>query len=202
MTTNNNTENIPNNTNAATSDDACGQLVLDRLLASLAIESDIMNRQSAKLSNGNCSPISYRIKHSRPNSNIFTYPTIITNHDANHNNNNNNNNNTQRQSLAETISNKTASDTSTAQSNGVHSNLNDVIANLTDFTRTETIRQLSLTGSNGNNSPGISNTNGRYSFEQAHMVVKRLASESENSSSISPSLSERSNGIVSWSDQV
>lgn len=91
--------------------------------------------------------------------------------------------------------------------------LNDVIANLTDFTRHETIRQLSLTNGNHSPSPSIGNgiiTNGncssKYSnsnHEQGNIVnmVKRLASESDNSSSISPSFSERSNG-VSWNDQV
>lgn len=38
--------------------------------------------------------------------------------------------------------------------------------------------------------------------EPSNNAIKRLTSESENSSSVSPSLSERSNGIVSWSDQV
>lgn len=75
--------------------------------------------------------------------------------------------------------------------------LTDVIANLTDFTRHETLRQ-SLT--NGNRSPSIVNSNRQY-LEPTNNAIKRLASESENSSSISPSLSERSNG-VSWSDQV
>lgn len=63
--------------------------------------------------------------------------------------------------------------------------LSDVIADLTDFDQTETMRRES------SNSPKI-NGGG---------PIKRLTSESENSSSISPSLSEKSNG-VSWSDQV
>lgn len=154
-------------------------------MASLAVESDIMARTSAHL-NGNCSPLSYTRNCSSPNGNVFTYPTIVS-RDSNHN--------------AAALTKATE-----AVSNGVHSNLNDVIANLTDFTRHEHIRQLSLT-SNGGHSPSVISNGGgghsRYSFEPlANSVVKRLASESENSSSISPSLSERSNGVVSWSDQV
>lgn len=148
-----------------------GQLALDRLLASLAMETDMIDKHSAHINNNNnnsncSSPLSnYNRKSSSPN-NIFTYPTI---RDSNHNG-----------------------------INGVHTNLNDVIANLTDFTRTESIRQMSLTNGGGNSPNG-----NRYSFDQppANNHIKRLASESENSSSISPSLSERSNG-VSWSDQV
>lgn len=144
-----------------------------------------MARTSAHL-NGNCSPLSYTRNASSPNGNVFTYPTIVS-RDSNHN--------------AAALTKATES-----VSNGVHSNLNDVIANLTDFTRHEHIRQLSLT-SNGGHSPSVISNGGgghsRYSFEPlANSVVKRLASESENSSSISPSLSERSNGVVSWSDQV
>lgn len=42
-----------------------------------------------------------------------------------------------------------------------------------------------------------------YNYQEpSNNAIKRLTSESENSSSVSPSLSERSNGIVSWSDQV
>lgn len=144
-----------------------------------------MARTSAHL-NGNCSPLSYTRNCSSPNGNVFTYPTVVS-RDSNHN--------------AAALTKATES-----VSNGVHSNLNDVIANLTDFTRHEHIRQLSLT-SNGGHSPSVVSNGGgghsRYSFEPlANSLVKRLASESENSSSISPSLSERSNGVVSWSDQV
>lgn len=64
--------------------------------------------------------------------------------------------------------------------------LNDVIADLTDFRRYRC--SDSLSNSSSNNSP------------PSNVVQRRLISESENSSSISPSLSERSN--VMWSDQV
>ena len=191
-----------------------GQLALDRLLASLAVETDKMEKHSAQLNGhenaANESPISLVNGNSSPNNNnIFTFPSI---RDNNFNN------------------------TIAQPSNGVHSNLNDVIANLTDFTRTETIRQMALTNGSGNCSPVIISTaNQRYCLESTttastissstssstnnnsninHIInnnginnnnlvaIKRLASESENSSSISPSLSERSNGIVSWNDQV
>lgn len=64
--------------------------------------------------------------------------------------------------------------------------LNDVIADLTDFRRYRC--SDSLSNSSSNNSP------------PSNAIQRRLISESENSSSISPSLSERSNVI--WSDQV
>lgn len=64
--------------------------------------------------------------------------------------------------------------------------LNDVIADLTDFRRYRC--SDSLSNSSSNNSP------------PSNAIQRRLISESENSSSISPSLSERSN--VMWSDQV
>lgn len=64
--------------------------------------------------------------------------------------------------------------------------LSDVIADLTDFDNSETLRREST------NSPKINGGVG---------PIKRLTSESDNSSSLSPSLSDKSNG-VSWSDQV
>lgn len=62
----------------------------------------------------------------------------------------------------------------------------EMIADLTDFRRYRC--SDSLSNSSSNNSP------------PSNAVQRRLISESENSSSISPSLSERSN--VMWSDQV
>lgn len=143
-------------------ENACGQLALDRLLKSLAIENTKIEEQLDQLNNGN-SRDSYG--NSSSPSEIFKFPPPIR--DKNHNKIEKND------------------------------SLNDVIANLTDFTRHETMRQ-SLT--NGNRSPSLVNNNRQY-LEPTNNAIKRLASESENSSSISPSLSERSNG-VSWSDQV
>lgn len=60
-----------------------------------------------------------------------------------------------------------------------------------EFDHHETIRQ----SINNNNNNLILNGN------KMEPTIRRLTSESDNSSSISPSLSERSNG-VSWSDQV
>lgn len=147
-------------------ENACGQLALDRLLKSLAIENNKIDEQLDQLNNGNSrdSRDSYRNGNSSP-SEIFKFPPPIR--DKNHNK---------------------------IEKNDT---LNDVIANLTDFTRHESMRQ-SLT--NGNRSPSLVNNNRQY-LEPTNNAIKRLASESENSSSISPSLSERSNG-VSWSDQV
>lgn len=61
-----------------------------------------------------------------------------------------------------------------------------------EFDHHETIRQ-----SINNNNNLILNGNKNL----MEPTIRRLTSESDNSSSISPSLSERSNG-VSWSDQV
>lgn len=156
-------------------DSVCGQLALDRLLASLAVESDIMDQHLAQI-NGNCSPRSFNNSNgsSSQSSDVFTYPTPMT--------------------LVMKDSNQ---NTIRSMSNGDAASLNDVIANLTDFTRHETLRQLSLT--NGN-SPCPNGTS-KYTESSTSNTVKRLASESDNSSSISPCFSERSNG-VSWNDQV
>lgn len=62
-------------------------------------------------------------------------------------------------------------------------NLSDVIADLTEFDMNEQIKRESLINKIQNG------------------TIRRLTSESENSASISPSFSEKSNG-VSWSDQV
>lgn len=63
-----------------------------------------------------------------------------------------------------------------------------------EFDHHETIRQ-SINNNNNNNLI----LNGNKNLMEP--TIRRLTSESDNSSSISPSLSERSNG-VSWSDQV
>lgn len=157
------------NASTTENDNACGQLALDRLLKSLAIENNKIDEHLDQLNNSN-SRDSYRNGNSSSPSEIFKFPPPIR--DKNYNKIEKNNVRT-------------------------HDSLNDVITNLTDFTRNEAIRQ-SLT--NGNRSPSLVNNNRQY-LEPTNNVIKRLASESENSSSISPSLSERSNG-VSWSDQV
>lgn len=166
MLTNGNEKQPPVIINASTAvnDNACGQLALDQLLKSLAIENNKIDERLDQLSNGHSRDI-YRNGNSSSPSEIFKFPPPIR--DNNHNKIEKND------------------------------SLNDVIANLTDFTRHETMRQ-SLT--NGNRSPSLVNNNRQY-LEPTNNAIKRLASESENSSSISPSLSERSNG-VSWSDQV
>lgn len=213
------------------STESTGQLALDRLLESLAIESDIMEQQLAQI-NGNGLIDRNTNDRTIGKDAIFTYPTV---HDKNMNTSgmqmsaqyaNNKGNNKSN------ITNTTNDQNDCASSSGIHSNLNDVIANLTEFTRNETMRQLNLV--NGNTSPSSTSTihttasnnnhhlnnnnnyhlhnthnnhhhinhiNGNRYYQEPIIAVKRLTSESENSSSISPSLSERSNG-VSWSDQV
>lgn len=175
---NNNIENSQIN-GARTTPVDNGQLVLDRLLASLSVENDITIRRRP-------SPPTNRNMTSQKNSeNIFKYPTIVR--DKNHN--------------------EAAAAATAKTTNGIHTSLNDVIANLTDFSRHELIRQQSLT--NGRHSPIIvieqQQQPTRYTFDSSassSAATRRLASESEKSSSISPSLSEQSNGVVSWSDQV
>lgn len=187
---------------------ATGKLALDRLLASLAIESDKMEQQLAQINgNGNMeiSPDRITLNHRQKDA-IFTYPSA---RDSNFN------------SISTANAYHSHQNGCHSNKNGVHSNLNDVIANLTEFTRHETMRQLSLINGNGNGHtmPAIANNqsnnyhqhnnhnnnhnnhvNGGRNYQESN-AIKRLTSESENSSSISPSLSERSNG-VSWSDQV
>lgn len=216
---------------AAAAAAATGQLALDRLLESLAIESDIMEQQLAQLNNNNNNH-AHADRENRKKDTIFTYPTICDNNNSNA---------------------MPANAPFIASQNGVHANLNDVIANLTEFTRHEAMRQMNLMNGNANSSdshhqshnnnnyhhhassttPPSSTTstsnvfsnnhtnnnyhlhnnynnyhinhtingNHRLHYQEPTNAVKRLTSESENSSSISPSLSERSNG-VSWSDQV
>lgn len=180
-TNNNNNKNSNSDDQDTVDGGQCGQLTLDRLLASLAVETDIMDQHLAQI-NGNCrnSDSFSPVNGSSSSNEVFTYPNPLIDQNQN------------------TV-------LSTTEVNGIDidSGLNDVIANLTDFTRHETMRQLSL--ANGNSSPIVvhnNHINGRSpQFETNSTVMKRLASESDNSSSISPSFSERSNG-VSWNDQV
>lgn len=203
-------------------DNNSGHLTLDRLLASLALENDLMDRHLSQINNNNILPIRY--KQPLRTNELFSYET-------------NGNSNYQR-----------------VTSDGTHANLNDVIANLTEFTRHESMREqnnytngnfatnggstIDYHNSNSNSNSNINNNsnNNNQHYHNSHLnhinhhnnnnhinnginsnnnhinhrnyqepcnnAIKRLTSESENSSSISPSLSERSNGIVSWSDQV
>lgn len=189
---------------------ATGQAALDRLLASLAIESDLMEQESTALSGGqsdggsststssghihrnhinghrtansSSSESSFgRRSHSPNDGNIFRYPSVPkqTTRDFNHNH-----------TSATTIRRTTARQPT--NSNGIHSNLDDVLESLTDFSRNETLQRQQRHANNG--------------FQSHRTTVQRLASESEDhdSSAYSPSLSDRSNinGMVSWSDQV
>lgn len=76
--------------------------------------------------------------------------------------------------------------------------LTDVIADLTDFTNNHTKKR-----NNRIPNEGMMNGHGRVGLTNGSEspAIRKINSESENSSSVSPSLSERSNG-VSWSDQV
>lgn len=132
-----------------------GQLALDQLLASLALESDVTEQHLANLENGNTSVEEYHAK----------------------------------QEL-----NKT-------------NELSAVIATLTEFgasiqNTSEIITNWHLTRANGQIE--MMNCNGGL----VHNAIKRVhdmsggIGSSECSSSISPSLSERSTNGVSWSDQV
>lgn len=181
--------------------DENGKIILDRLLASLTVENGTIKQQNRRKSspqrmNGGERSPSINFANSKNCENIFKYPTIVR--DQNHN------------EAADLLQSTDPIENTTTPTNGVHVNLNDVIANLTDFSRIELIRQQSISfgSSSGDNSHHHSPNVARYSSEPVTVVgpattgFRRLASESEKRSSISPSLSERSNGIVSWSDQV
>lgn len=178
------------NGNSLDADDF-SHLTLDRLLASLELEKDIMDEHLSKMNNNNPQ---YRPKAAQ----------LTNGHSAYAN----------------------------GAENGFHENLNDVIENLADFSRSEEHRQRRInehfaadaTHSNGVqqfnssnhhtnhshnknhqyivNSTYNNHLNHRVSNDVCHSTIKRIASESENSSSVSPSLSERSNGFVMWNDQV
>lgn len=207
-------------------DSTNGQMALDQLLASLAIENDIIDQHLAKLNgalpNGKLMTNQYQTDVTDNGKPLFTCPI-------------NRDNNFNRLPMNGILKSDNYQNTNR---DGIHSNLNDVIANLTDFTRTESMRQRSVTNghfnethqnhqthnyhSNHNNQNSHSNSNTQNNHvnsnnhsnsnnhtgnnhrsyqEPCNNAIKRLTSESEHSSSISPSLSERSNG-VSWSDQV
>lgn len=197
------TQTIVNGNGKQTEDDS-GYQALDRLLATLALEKDIMNRHLSQINNNNSNSNGNGNAKSDCNGNPHESKVKFTNgHNLMHTNGN---------------------------SNDFHPNLNDVIANLTDFTRHEQLRQQQMTNDGYYNGSTVSHhidnnhnhhhnhvnlnhnnhfvngnshhSNHRSNQETSNNAIKRLTSESENSSSVSPSLSERSNGIVSWSDQV
>lgn len=177
--------------------DDTSYMALDQLLASLALENDIMERQLSQINNNDTNAMKY--KHQ---TNVFSFDA------RDHYASNGNYRNTKRNVFDE--------------------NLNDVLANLIEFSENESLPYANghLTNGHNHHSNHLNNnysnnnhisssyvTNGHginnNHINRAHIyqepsnnAIKRLTSESENSSSVSPSLSERSNGIVSWNDQV
>lgn len=222
-------------------------MALDQLLASLAIENDIMERHLSQINNNdtNC-----KLNKNHQTNDVFSFDTVIRKQ--------------RTDNFAITNGKQMAYD----------ENLNDVLANLLEFTENEALPQqinsytngnglpmmMTTTTTNGtnyhhnnhlhlnnnNNNTIINNNNNNFNLnnhissnglqannnnyimanghhqqhhtsisnsnfinhraqiyqEPSNNIIKRLTSESENSSSVSPSLSERSNGVVSWSDQV
>ncbi|XP_055303742.1 uncharacterized protein LOC129569175 isoform X2 [Sitodiplosis mosellana] len=214
-------------------DDDTSYMALDQLLASLALENDIMERHLSQINNNDTNGIKFKHQN-QTNGGVFSFETNARDHYISSNGN-----------------------YPKAKTNGFDENLNDVLANLIEFTENESqppqqqhqqhntnIHMNSyanghhlVNGSNSNhhnhhphlphfnhlnnnfnnnnnhissnyvttNGNGINNNhiNRAHNYhEPSNNAIKRLTSESENSSSVSPSLSERSNGIVSWSDQV
>lgn len=243
--------------------DDSGYIALDQLLASLALENDIMERHLSQINNNDTTEINYHKKRTPPTMTTTTAANDVFSFEP---------------STQDNYFNKTM--TAESKTNGYHDeNLNDVLANLTEFSETESQRQqngVAYTNGNGHqsnnasklyqqqyqyqfsncknhlqqvnhlfnnhnsysnhikNNGNVTNTAGNH-MNNNHVIsnghtttnfinsncnnhtnyhrspnyqepcinaIKRLTSESENSSSVSPSLSERSNGIVSWSDQV
>lgn len=212
--------------------DDSSYLALDQLLASLALENDIMERHLSQINNNNDTN-AIKFKTQPQTNGVFSFETNARDHYARN------------------------GDYQIAKKNGFDENLNDVLANLIEFTENETLPQHqntnihtnfyanghhSVNGTTNNNNnnnhhhqhqPHLNHFNNNYNNNNNHInnnyvttngngngihndhinrahnyhepsnnAIKRLTSESENSSSVSPSLSERSNGIVSWSDQV
>lgn len=231
---------------------------LDQLLASLALENDIMERHLSQINNNDTNGNGnggIKSKHlNQTTKGVFSFePTVNGVREHLHYNASNNGGYRNVQTM-----------------DVFDENLNDVLANLIEFTENEALPQTYSTANNhhttsyvngtmSNGHPhhhhhhhhhhqqqqhthnfnhfnnnfnhnnhinsnyltsttGISNSNNTITTSHIHnhnvgrivhnyqepsnTAIKRLTSESENSSSISPSLSERSNGIVSWSDQV
>lgn len=204
---------------------ATGQAALNRLLASLALETELIERcdsasattDETSVSSGDGSDSQFKPSSGDNNGNIFTYPSVRNSPTASKHN-------SSLSSTASTTSTST-SEQSAAEQSAADSHLNDVLASLTDFTRShhkqQQKNQLQLQLNNNHNNNINHSANGRTTYGRQHLAVKRLqpmpqmmpptaggggGSESSdtanNSSSVSPSLSDRSNGLVSWSDQV
>lgn len=233
------------NGNVYDDNDDSGYLALDQLLASLALENDIMERQLSQINNNDTATMKFKSGNVYQTNGTGPYDTM-----------------TSAATPTTVTSTLTASDLSGCVRHSTSvDNLNDVLANLLEFSENE--QQLPQTNhhcyangtlTNGThsyqhqhhptnhltpdtnqkftfschmngpdtaNTAHINNNNNHYHtatglnghayiagprhftyHEPNNMTIKRLTSESENSSSISPSLSERSNGMVSWSDQV
>lgn len=240
--------------------DNTGYIALDQLLESLAIENDLMERHLYQI-NSTDGKNGSNYGNEQTAADMFTFNTSV-----------------QDNCYFKPTANENAQNT---KINGFHDeNLNEVIANLTEYSENELQRQQSFNHhthvnghhqsittkyqnqyqnnekcknhpqqinhlnnhynfsnhirngsniisnhiissnhvlSNGHNANFINNTNNNHinnsnnhsnyhrssNYQEPCInAIKRLTSESENSSSVSPSLSERSNGIVSWNDQV
>lgn len=147
---------ITNGYDKLSTDVASGQLALDKLLASLAIESDVNEQHLANIENNN-------------------YTTTATNKT--------------RSNCLDQIN-----------GNNYHDlELSAIIADLTEFGSQHSGDSNWAAKPNGDQN-GYASTTSEKS-EPINQTVKKLVTESDCSSSISPSLSERSN-VVSWSDQV
>lgn len=227
--------------------DDSGYLALDQLLASLALENDIMERQLSQINNNETASITFKTNKAYQINGTIPYDSTTGT--------------TSPAAPTPTTSTNTMSEC-LRHSNSAD-NLNDVLANLIEFSETEQQQQqlgshcyangiltngtqshqhtsntitnatdtnhifnysnqingtniINPTQYNNNHNPyhttnglnghpfTVNHINQRHFIyhEPNHVTIKRLTSESENSSSISPSLSERSNGVVSWSDQV
>lgn len=225
-------------------DDDNSYRALDQLLASLALENDIMEQHLSQINNNNGRggvsggrDSSVKPKHLNQTTNsVFSFDTTNNMREYHH------------------FATNGDGYRSAAQTNGgvFDESLNDVLANLMEFTENEMLPPqtnsittnhhhhhhhhmangihnnyshnhfhhnnhvdsnyiTSTNGNSNNNNTTITNTHNHNNHigrivhnyhEPSNNAIKRLTSESENSSSVSPSLSERSNGIVSWSDQV
>lgn len=213
--------------------DDASYLALDQLLASLALENDIMERHLSQINNNDTNTIKYKNQNQNQThtNGVFSFETNTRD-----------------------LYSSNGQKYRHAKQNGFDENLNDVLANLIEFSDNESQHKNTnnnhtvcymnghltnginhhnnhhmpthfnhlnnnfnnnnnhissnyvTTNGNGNgNGNGINNNhiNRVHNYhEPSNNAIKRLTSESENSSSVSPSLSERSNGIVSWSDQV
>lgn len=177
-----------------------GQAALNRLLASLALESDLIERCCATTPPNSATA----------NDNVFTFPAVpaAATRAAAAPLRVSNAHNSSISSSCTSASSTSAASSTTSSPQSTASDLDDVIASLTDFARQHdaetvaagaavvtTVSGICLSGSMKSPIGGVC---------RLPAAVRRLngSGESENSSSVSPSLSDRSNGLVSWSDQV